>query len=138
MLPSADCAAKVLSAASETSALSRTQQSMLSPLGAVAQGHRQLNTTPRIPLDIRPVSPGPVQLIRRSASPCRCREVTPRRSPGSYRQLPLLQLCMADNAARTAVSDPAGTWVREDRARVQGGLEGCQGALRYWSPGREP
>ena len=38
MLPSADCAAKVLTAASEASALSRTSQSMLSSLGAVAQG----------------------------------------------------------------------------------------------------
>lgn len=107
VLPSAACAAEVLAAASEASALSRTQQSLLTPLGAVGQGQRQPSATPRLPLDVRPASPGSVQLIRRSASPCMRREVTPRRSPASDRQIPLLPLCMADSASRAALVDLA-------------------------------
>ena len=71
------------------------------------QDQRHPSATPRLPLDVRPVSLGSVQLIRRSASPCGSREVTPQKSPGSVRHEPLLQLCMADNASNTALVDLA-------------------------------
>ena len=105
MLPAADCLAKVFAAASEGSGLSQAQQSVLCPVGAIAHGQRQPSAIARLLLDVRPVSPGSVQLIRRSASPCRSREVIPRRSLGSDRHKPLLQLCMSDNAFSTTLVD---------------------------------
>ena len=43
-MPSADCAAKVLAAASEASVLSQAPQTMLHPLGAIAHGQTECNS----------------------------------------------------------------------------------------------